>query len=194
MNTTDSQFLTIVTGLPRSGTSMMMKMLAAGGVEAMTDNIRQADDDNPGGYYEFEAVKRTKDDASWLQNAPGKAVKMIYALLADLPNTHEYRVIFMQREYSEVLASQQVMLDRRGEKGASLAPDKLAEIFDRQLTSTRDQLAQSANFDVLYLDYHRVVEDPQAHAAQIDEFLGKQLDTLAMARVVDPSLYRQRSS
>jgi len=192
MSSKDSTFLTIVTGLPRSGTSMMMKMLSAGGMEVLTDNVRQADEDNPGGYYEFEAVKRTNEDSAWLQDAAGKAVKMIYMLLADLPATHEYRVIFMQRDYPEVLASQQVMLDRRGEKGADISTDKLTEIFDRQLMKTKDWLAAQPNFDVLYLDYPRVVDEPLPHANQIREFLARPLDARAMAGVVDPDLYRQR--
>ena len=171
---------------------MMMKMLAAAGVEVMADNIRQADEDNPGGYFEFEPVKRTKEDASWLEDSAGKAVKMIYMLLADLPATHQYRVIFMQREVLEVLASQQVMLDRRGEKGAALPAEKLADIFDRQLAKTKQWLADQPNIDVLYLDYHRVVDDPQTQANQIRDFLGGELDIMAMATVVDPALYRQR--
>ncbi|REJ68543.1 MAG: sulfotransferase family protein [Planctomycetota bacterium] len=187
-------FVTIVTGLPRSGTSMMMKMLAAGGMDVLTDRVRRADDDNPGGYYEFEPVKKTKDDASWLQDAAGKAVKMIYMLLADLPSAYTYRVLFMQRDYDEVLASQQVMLERRGEKGAGLSSERMAEIFDRQLVETRDWLAKQPNFEVLYLDYHRIVEDPLSQAEQVCGFLGMPLDARAMAGIVDPDLYRQRAT
>ncbi len=194
MSSNEPSFLTVVTGLPRSGTSMMMKMLAAGGMEVLADNIRKADDDNPGGYYEFEPVKKTKEDASWLADAHGKAVKMIYMLLADLPDSHQYRVIFMQREYSEVLASQEVMLERRGTKGAGLAPEKMADIFDRQLQATRDRLAAQPNFETLYVDYAQAIEDPLTVASQIHDFLGREMDTTAMAAVVDPDLYRQRGS
>ena len=97
--------ITIVSGLPRSGTSLMMQMLEAGGMPVLTDGIRDADEDNPRGYYELEAVKRTKDDPAWLHGAPGKVVKMIYLLLYDLPTTYNYRIIFMRRPLSEVVAS-----------------------------------------------------------------------------------------
>ena len=111
---TDNKFITIVSGLPRSGTSMMMRMLEAGGMPVITDNLRTADDDNPRGYFEFEPAKKTKDDPSWLNAAEGKAVKMIYKLLYDLPDRLEYRVLIMRRNMQEVLTSQRKMLDRMG--------------------------------------------------------------------------------
>ena len=117
-------FVTLVSGLPRSGTSMMMQMLHAGGIPAVTDNIRLADKDNERGYYELEAVKRTKDDASWLRDAPGKAVKVIYLLLYDLPTDYTYRVIFMNRNLDEVLASQRAMLERRRAKRSQCVPGR----------------------------------------------------------------------
>ena len=158
----------------------------------MSDNVRQADEDNSKGYLEFEPVKRTRHDASWLKDAPGKAVKMVYMLLADLPLDYQYRVIFMQRPYTEVLASQAVMLDRRGEKGAGLAADKLADVFDRQLTKTRDWLAEQPGFEVLYIDYQAVIDDPRSQSQRICDFVNSPLDVTAMAAVVDPALYRQR--
>ena len=110
------QTITIVSGLPRSGTSMMMKMLEAGGIPPLTDEIRTADTDNPKGYYEFERVKKMdKGDTAWLENAQGKSVKVISALLKHLPSDYRYRVIFMRRDMSEILASQKKMLDHRGE-------------------------------------------------------------------------------
>src|SRR5262245_35974300 len=101
-----AEFLTIVSGLPRSGTSMMMRMLETGGLPVLTDDVRTPDDDNPNGYYEFEAVKQTKQDDSWLQSSEGKAVKMVYRLLYDLPKDRSYKVLFMRRKMEEVLASQ----------------------------------------------------------------------------------------
>ena len=102
MSTATSQFLTIVSGLPRSGTSMMMRMLDQGGLPAIIDGVRTADDDNPAGYYEFEAVKQTKEDPSWLENSEGKVVKMVYRLLYDLPTDRTYRVVFMRRKMEEL--------------------------------------------------------------------------------------------
>src|SRR5262245_41311102 len=114
MTTIDRAYVTVVSGLPRSGTSLMMQMLAAGGMAVLTDELRGPDPDNPRGYYEFEPVKRTRHDPSWLVGAPGKAVKLVHLLLYDLPAEYSYRVIFMKRRLSEVLASQRAMLDRQG--------------------------------------------------------------------------------
>ena len=194
MNSHPPSFVTVVSGLPRSGTSMMMQMLAAGGMSVLTDEVRGADDDNTRGYLEFEPVKRTRQDASWLETAAGKAVKMVYMLLADLPVSHQYRVVFMQRALEEVLASQQVMLQRRGEKGADLPANKMADIFRRQLDDTRAWLARQSNFDVLHVDYRAVIDDPLTQARRVAEFLDAQLDVEAMARSVDPQLYRQRQN
>lgn len=183
----------MVSGLPRTGTSMMMQMLEAGGIPAITDDIRQADDDNQRGYYELEAVKRTKDDASWLQDATGKVVKLIYMLLYDLPPDYEYRVVFMNRNLDEVLASQRTMLDRRSEKGACVSPDQMRRIFSGQLEKVRAWLDRQPHFAVLHLDYHDVVASPEDQSERINEFLGGGLDVSRMAAAVAPSLYRQRS-
>src|SRR5215211_3521881 len=121
MTVATAEFLTIVSGLPRSGTSMMMRMLETGGLPVLTDHVRTPDDDNPNGYYEFEAVKQTKEDDSWLEGTEGKAVKMVYRLLYDLPADHSYRVLFMRRKLEEVLASQRVMLERHGVASLTLS-------------------------------------------------------------------------
>ncbi|MEK6246865.1 MAG: sulfotransferase [Planctomycetales bacterium] len=190
---TNREFITVVSGLPRSGTSMMMQMVSAGGIEVLSDHIRKADEDNTEGYYEFEPVKRTRDDGSWLPGAAGKAVKVIYMLLADLPADFQYRVVFLRRNISEVLASQKVMLSRRGEQGADLSVDKLVGLFQRQLQQTEKWLSDQQHLQVLYVDYHQIVEDPMVQANRVSEFLGG-LDTKAMAGVVDPALYRQRDA
>ena len=189
----DLPFVTIVSGLPPSGTSMLMQMLAAGGLPVMTDELRRPDEDNSAGYYELEAVKRTKQDPGWLDAAVGRAVKVIYLLLRDLPATRQYRVLFMRRSLSEVVTSQQVMLDRRGEKGAGLLADELSAIFQRQLNEIEDWLAEQPNFDVLYVDHRDVIEDPMQQSKRVAEFLTDELDIVAMANVVDSTRYRQRS-
>ena len=185
-------FITIVSGLPRSGTSMMMRMLEAGGLPVMIDQIREADEDNPAGYYEFEAVKQTKQDQSWLADAAGKAVKMVYRLLYDLPTQQEYRVVFMRRKLEEVLASQQKMLDRHGKNDPAVSDEQMAKLFRTQLEKFEKWIAEQPNFKVLEVSYNDMLADPKPPIEKINQFLGGQLNTEAMAQVVDPTLYRNR--
>jgi hypothetical protein len=185
-------WVTIVSGLPRSGTSMMMQMLAAGGLEALVDQVRAADEDNRRGYFEFEPVKRTRDDASWLEGAVGKVVKMVYLLLYDLPAEHQYRVVFMQRPMDEVLASQKAMLARRGEAGSALSAEQLADVFTRQRQKVEGWLADQPNFTTLKIDYHQVLANPAQQATRLGDFLGAGLDCPAMIAAVDPAMRRQK--
>ena len=185
-------YLTIVSGLPRSGTSMMMRMLEAGGMPVVVDNIRTADEDNPAGYYEFEPVKQTKQDDSWLRDAQGKAVKMVYRLLYDLPQGHQYRVIFMRRKLDEVLASQQKMLDRNGKADAQVTDEQMAQLFRSQLAKFEAWIAQQPNFQVLEVSYNDLLADPEPVLHEINRFLDDALDLAQMRSVVDPSLYRNR--
>ena len=120
--------IVVVSGLPRSGTSLMMQMLQAGGMPLLIDDLRPADTDNPNGYWEYEPVKRLQQDNSWIPQAEGKAVKVVSALLQYLPPQHTYKIIFMQRPMQEVLASQTVMLERRGEQSGK-ADDKTLEDY-----------------------------------------------------------------
>ncbi|MCH8966160.1 MAG: sulfotransferase domain-containing protein [Planctomycetes bacterium] len=184
--------LTIVSGLPRSGTSMMMRMIDAGGVPALIDNIREADEDNPRGYYEFEPVKKTKQDPSWLESAGGKVVKMVHLLLLDLPTDRDFRVVFMKRDLDEVVRSQDVMLDRSGKGGGGLSGDRIKQIFETQLGKVGAYLEQHGNFRVLYVNYNQAIADPSGTVRDVNEFLGGRLDTQAMRQVVEPALYRQR--
>ncbi len=189
----DGEVITIVSGLPRSGTSMMMKMLEAGGLEVLTDELRMADEDNPKGYYEFERVKQIEQDQAWLPEAQGKVVKMISALLKHLPAGYRYRVIFMHRQMDEILASQQQMLIRRGEATDRVSDEQMAQMFHRHVQQVTDWLARQPNMELLELDYGEVLADPTRQAKRLDHFLGGSLDVKAVARVVDPSLYRQRA-
>ncbi|MFH1434408.1 MAG: sulfotransferase domain-containing protein [Pseudomonadota bacterium] len=184
--------ITIVSGLPRSGTSLMMQVVVAGGIPALTDNIRKADDDNPKGYWELEAVKKVKEDASFLKGAPGKVFKAVHLLLYDLPPDFGYRVVFTERRIEEVLASQKKMLDRMGKDHGGLTDGKLGSIFGDQIEKLKTWLAGRENFSVLYVDYNEVVEDPKPTVEKINAFLGGGLDTSAMLAVVDPTLYRPR--
>jgi hypothetical protein len=187
------RFVTVVSGLPRSGTSMMMQMLSAGGLAVLADQIREADSDNVKGYFELEPVKATKRDASWVEGAVGKAVKVVYLLLSDLPVKFEYRVLFLRRDLQEVVRSQQKMLLRRGEAGAGGESGQMVAMFQRQIEKTEQWLDRQANFQSLDVMHGNVIEDPQAEAQRVSDFLQIPLDTTAMAAVVDPLLYRQRT-
>jgi hypothetical protein len=189
----ESEVITIVSGLPRSGTSMMMKMLEAGGMEVLTDEVRTADIDNPKGYYEFERVKQIETDQAWLPEAQGKVVKMVSALLRHLPAAYRYRIVFMEREMDEVLASQQQMLIRRGEATDRVSDERMAQMFRLHLQQVRDWLAGQPNVEVLYIHYSDVLAHPAAAAERIARAFRGNLDAAAMARVVDPGLYRQRA-
>ena len=187
-------FVTAVSGLPRSGTSLAMQMLRAGGMPLLTDAMRPPDADNPSGYLEYAPVLRTATDASWVAQAPGKAVKVVYALLRQLPPGFEYRVLWMRRRLDEVIASQERMLARRGAPAdAGISRERLAAVFAAQLAETETWLAQQPSFRVLALDYNEMVAGPQTAARAIDAFLGGGLDLEAMMGAVDPLLYRRRA-
>jgi len=193
MSTVDKDFITIVSGLPRSGTSMMMRMLEKGGIPILTDGVRKADDDNPLGYFEFEPVKRLDKDASWLPQAYNKAVKIIYIFLYQLPREHRYKVIFMRRNLEEVVASQKAMLRRRQEADR-MSDEQLADSFNDQLQRLDIWIRRQENFPIQYFDHRDVLTDPATAAFSISRFLGLPLDADAMIQSVVPSLHRNRSA
>jgi hypothetical protein len=173
---------------------MMMHMLEAGGMEVMADHIRQPDADNPHGYYEFEPAKRLKENATFLDNAHGKAIKMISALLYDLPPGKTYKILFMGRYLPEVLASQKIMLHRHGKSGQEADDQKMAQAFARHLAAVTAWLAEQPHMAVLYVDYNEVLTHPVASAQAVQHFLGNRLDVQRMAAVVDQALYRNRAA
>ena len=189
-------FISIVSGLPRSGTSLMMNMLAAGGLDVLTDHLRTPDDDNPVGYFELEEVKKlTKGgDLSWLARSNGKAVKVISTLLPYLPDGYHYRIIFMRRAMGEVLASQRKMLINRGENPDKISDDQMAEFFEKNLQQTERWINSQAHATRIDIDYKQLIDNPGPLVAEINKFLGGGLDEDKMLGVIDPSLYRQRSS
>jgi hypothetical protein len=188
----DSDTITVVSGLPRSGTSMMMKMLEAGGLAVLTDNQRTADEDNPRGYFEDERIKRLAKDASWLSEARGKVIKVVSPLLKHLRREYRYRIVFVRRDLPEVLASQRQMLVRRGERTDAVSDEQMAAAYRKHLSDVEAWLKEQPNMDVLYVPYKDVVQSPAEHAQQINRFLGNRLDTARMVTAVDGSLYRQR--
>ncbi|MBZ0090281.1 MAG: sulfotransferase [Thermoanaerobaculia bacterium] len=184
----------LVSGLPRSGTSMAMKMLAAGGLEVVADGIRTADEDNPRGYFEDERVKALGEgrDKGWLRAARGRAVKVISYLLKDLPADNNYKVIFLRRDLREVLASQGKMLERRNEANES-SDQQMLEIFESHLWRVDYLFKRAAHFERLDLRYAEVVAEPRRAAERINAFLGGSLDVEKMVEAVDPKLYRNRA-
>jgi hypothetical protein len=171
---------------------MMMSALVAGGLEALTDNVRTADEDNPKGYFELEKVKGLVKDNSWLDEAGGKVVKIISALLKHLPGRHRYKVIFMRRNMDEVLASQRQMLIRRGEPTDTVSDEKMAEMFRKHLRDVEAWLGKQPNMEVLYVSYNEALDDPASSISTINGFLGGGLDAEKMANAVDRKLHRQR--
>ena len=184
--------IVVVSGLPRSGTSMMMKMLEAGGLELLTDGERTADDDNPRGYYEYSPVKDLARDSSWIPQARGKVVKIISRLQYELPDDLRYDVVFLQRDLTEVLASQEVMLARMGTRVEASEQEELRLRFERHLVELEEWLAQQTRFRLLPVAFADVHEDALRAAVRVSDFLGEVLDTQAMDEAVDESLYRQR--
>jgi len=187
--------IVVVSGLPRSGTSMMMRMLNAGGVPILTDGQRVADPSNPAGYYEFEPVKNLARDSNpaWLDQARGKAVKIVSPLLSWLPETHDYRVIFMRRELDEVTASQQEMLSRRG-AAPGADDERVTEYYATHLDDIARFLSRRRCFSTLDVKYRDVIDQPAEEARRVAAFLGRDLDVGAMVAAVDPALYRQRKT
>jgi Sulfotransferase family len=184
----------VVSGLPRSGTSMAMQMLDAAGIAIVSDGVREASEDNPKGYYEDERVKRLHkkdEDGTWLSAARGKAVKVISFLLKDLPASNRYKVLFMRRPLGEVLASQRKMLERRGESDPT-TDETMFELWQGHLSKVERLLESSSHFEHLDLQYADVVRDPLSQARRIRDFLGLPLDDEVMAAAVDQSLYRNR--
>jgi len=187
--------IVIVSGLPRSGTSMMMKMLDAAGIPIMTDAVRTADIDNPKGYFEYERVKDLEKDSdrSWVRDARGKALKVISFLLKDLPDDNAYRIVFMRRDIDEVLASQNKMLEHRGEQDPT-DDETMAEAYRNHLAAVRIMARRKRNWSIVEVRYDEAIRDPAKVARLVNAFLGGRYDERRMVEAVDEKLYRNRKS
>lgn len=194
MRETSPEFITIVSGLPRSGTSLAMQMLQAGGMAILTDGVRSPDDQNPRGYHEYTPVNATRRDSAWVEQAVGKSVKVVSPLLKFLPPQFDYRVIHVTRHLGEVVASQRVMLARHGADGAGVSTEELQNAYRRQIAEVRAWLAAQNHMQTLEIDYREILRDPREAADRIRLFLDVPLDVEAMASAVDPQLYRQQGS
>jgi Sulfotransferase domain len=185
--------ITIVSGLPRSGTSLMMQMLVAGGMTPLADGERQADADNPRGYLEWERIKQLPHEPGCIAEAEGKVVKVISRLLLSLPTDHEYRVVFTQRPLPEVLASQDQMLRRRGTYKEGTNPAAIAAAFEKHLKEVYAWLDSRSNVRVIRVAYHDVLQEPEEVSRKLSDFLGISLNVEAMVQQVDATLYRNRT-
>jgi len=185
--------IVVVSGLPRSGTSMAMAMLAEGGMPCLVDGVRQSDDDNPKGYFEFERAKTLEkdDNTGWLCEARGKAVKIVSPLLRSLPEGNTYRILFMKRDLDEVLASQKKMMERRGDLH-DLPDDRMKRIYQDHLAKVDLLLKNRSDATVKYLEFRHVIAHARETAEAINEFLDLDLDIVRMAAAVDSGLYRNR--
>jgi hypothetical protein len=170
---------------------MMMKMLEAGGIPAFIDNIRVPDEDNPKGYYEYERVKQLAKDSAWISEACGKAVKIISMLLVHLPPGFEYKIIFMQRNMNEILASQAAMLENSG-KNAGISDEDLSVKFSKHLEQIKKWLEHQPNIKTLFVNYNSLLQSPSEHIKKINGFTAYKLREDKMLEIIDPSLYRQR--
>ena len=185
--------IVVVSGLPRSGTSLMMMMLDAAGIPPMQDHVRTADVDNPKGYYEYERVKKLPDgDLAWVKDARGKSVKIITALLKHLPKKYHYDVVIMRREISEILASQKKMLERRGEDPDKVSDQEMADLFAKHFKQVMDWVHQQKNIRYVEISYNDLLTTPEDEIEKVNQFLGGTLATEAMLARIDPGLYRQR--
>jgi len=183
--------IVVVSGLPRSGTSLMMQMLNQGGIEVMTDNVRTADADNPRGYYELEAVKRIKQDSAWLAAARGKAFKAVSQLLYDFPDNERFRIVFMERDLDEMLRSQEKMLVRLGRTPAPA--DKMKQSYKIHLERLHTWMGNQSHMEVLLVHYNDLMRNPKEQTQRVNVFLGGALNLDRMLSVVDLNLYRNRS-
>lgn len=184
--------ITIVSGVPRSGTSLMMQMLVAGGMTPLADGVRTPDINNPRGYFEWEKAKSLPREPGLIAEAEGKVVKIISTLLPSLPNTFSYKIIFMERSLAEVLASQAAMIQKLGTQGASLSSEAMVRALKSHVNHVKANVGLRPEMSVCWMDHHQVITSSDTAAARLQEFLGVPLDVQAMASQVELSLYRQR--
>ncbi|MDG2332881.1 MAG: sulfotransferase [Myxococcota bacterium] len=178
--------ITVVSGIPRSGTSMMMSMLGAAGLPLLSDDKRAPDPSNPRGYFEFEAVKSTQKDPRWLEGAAGHAVKVVHALLHALPERYAYRVLLMRRPLESVVASQNRMLQRLGQTGGGIDDERLAQILSAQLDESRQLLEERACFEWIEVDYPGLMADPLSKLRHLGDFLDLPLDSASVIECIRP--------
>jgi hypothetical protein len=186
--------ITIASGVPRSGTSLLMQMLAAGGLTLLADGQRMADANNPRGYFEWEKTKSLPREPGVIGEAEGKVVKVISILLPSLPANFSYKIIFIERALTEVVASQTAMIQKLGTQGALISTEAMIQALEAHVKQVKASLRLRPEMDVCWMDHQQVIRAPYAAAANLRDFLGAHLDLRAMASQVELSLYRQRQA
>ena len=182
----------IVSGLPRSGTSMMMQMLIEGGLKPYTDNKRAADENNPKGYFEHEAVKNLAGNKKWLKDLKNKLVKIISHQLFYLPSKYNYKIIFMHRDIKEIILSQTKMLKKSNKKAAEAYPYSLEIQYKKNLSQVMEWANDNYNVSMIVIEYKDTIDSPEIVAGKINEFSDNKLDKNKMFKVVDKNLYRSK--
>jgi len=180
--------ITIVSGLPRSGTSLMMQMLDHGGMDCLVDGKREADESNPKGYYEYEPVMSIHKDNSWMDKAQNKTVKIVAPLLNKIDEQYRYKIIFMTRDLNEILKSQQKMIG----KTEDVFPVKLYNKFQKLLSNIEVWKKKEPGVELIYLDYKDVLDNPESTVTSIERFLGVPLNRSEMINCIDKKLYRTK--
>ena len=183
----------IVSGLPRTGTSLMMKMLEAGGLSVVTDDIRSADTDNPKGYYELEKVKNIFNDNDWLKTIKGRSIKMVSQLLLKIPKENTYKIIFMKRDLKEVIMSQKKMLINRKKKLPLVNDDTLEKFYLNHLNKITSFIDQSSNIDVRYIYFNKLMKSPLSELRKLQNDFINNINMDNMIKMIDTSLYRNRN-
>jgi hypothetical protein len=171
----------------------MMQMLVAGGLPPLTDGLRSADENNPKGYFEWEAAKSLKQNPEAIAAAEGKVVKIISALLMHLPATHEYRVLFMIRPLEEVVASQNRMLERLGKDVPRTPTATVVGAFQKHLEEMDGWLSSKPYLSLLRIEHSAVLASPREESERIARFVGMPLNVDEMSQRVERSLYRERA-
>lgn len=188
-NSLPEETITIVSGLPRSGTSMMMQMLEAGGLSLLTDAARKPDEHNRKGYYEYEPVKNMAKNIQWLHLAKDKGIKIIAQLLPQLTSQYQYRIIFMERPLNEIIKSQKKMLAQSGKTGAGISGNALADTYVKQVADISNTLERHhEKIQILCINYHDALKGPRYVSEKINQFLGGKLNEAAMSKAIDPTL------
>ena len=180
--------VTIVCGLQRSGTSLIMQMLEAGGVQVMKSDHKPADIHNPKGYYELSEAQLLAQGAGFLKHCTGKAVKVYAHFLPHLPPDYNYKIIYIHRDVYEIIKSQNIM---GGNTGA--AHFSTAQALENRREKALGWIRQTPGISLLELDYREVVNHPEIHAESIASFMESELNIHDMTMAVDKSLYRQKS-
>lgn len=186
------QSIIVVSGMPRSGTSLMMQMLAAGGVPIFTDKKRPADPNNYHGYFEHEAVKTIEKNTRWLENVKGRAIKIISPLLRYLPEKYDYKIIFMERNIDEIILSQNTMLKKSGKSPGRISDKRLHELYAQEIRSVKSWMDKQSNIDVLFVNYADLISDAIRHLRRLENFLDCRFDLHKMSAVVDKTMYRSK--